>query len=210
MSAYGALFTRIYDPFLAWGERAGMGALRRSVLAQARGDVLEIGAGTGLNLPAYPAGVTALTLAEPEPSMVDRLRSVGAASPLAPTVVAAGAESLPFPDASFDTVVSTLVLCTVGDVDASLAEIRRVLRPDGQLLLIEHVRSDAPSLARWQDRLHRPWLAFGYGCNCNRDTRDSLARTGFTVDALTPARWRRMPVIVAPLIAGPSTLAAES
>lgn len=202
MSAYGTLFTKIYDPFLAWGERAGMAALRRSVLAEASGDVLEIGAGTGLNLPAYPAAVTALTLAEPEPSMVERLRSAGAASPLAPTVVAAGAESLPFPDASFDTVVSTLVLCTVDDVDRSLAEIRRVLRPGGTLLLIEHVRADSASLAGWQDRLHRPWLAFGYGCNCNRDTRESLAQTGFTVDGLTPARWRRMPVIVAPLIAG--------
>lgn len=208
MSFYGSVFTKIYDPFLAWGERAGMRALRRSVIAQARGSVLEIGAGTGLNLSAYPPAVTELTLAEPEPSMVDRLHEVGGADARTPRVVQAGAESLPFPDASFDTVVSTLVLCTVDDVDASLAEVRRVLRPGGELLLIEHVRAESPGLARWQDRLHGPWHAFGYGCNCNRDTRAALAGSGFTVDRLTPARWRRMPVIVAPLIAGPAALAS--
>lgn len=202
MSLYGSIFTRIYDPFLAWGERTGMGTLRRSVLSGARGEVLEIGAGTGLNHPAYPAAVTALTLADPEPSMVARLRDrVGGHGP-AITVVQSGAEELPFPDASFDTVVSTLVLCTVEDVERSLAEIRRVLRPDGALLLIEHVRADDGPLARWQDRLHKPWLAFGYGCNCNRDTRHSLVRAGFDAAGLQPARWRRMPVIVAPLIAG--------
>jgi SAM-dependent methyltransferase len=202
MSFYGSLFTRIYDPFLAWGERAGMRGLRHGVLAQATGDVLEIGAGTGLNLGAYPATVASLTLAEPEPSMVARLRDVGGGHALAPAVVSAGAEELPFPDASFDTVVSTLVLCTVEDVEQSLREISRVLRPGGQLLLIEHVRADGVVLARWQDRLHRPWLAFGYGCNCNRDTRGALAAAGFGVEALQRARWRRMPAIVAPLITG--------
>lgn len=210
MSAYGTLFTKIYDPFLALGERAGMRELRRSVLADARGAVLEIGAGTGLNLPLYPAsGVQELTLAEPEPSMVARLRDAGAASSLDPAVVQAGAEELPFADASFDTVVSTLVLCTVGDVAQSLAEIRRVLRPGGQLLLIEHVRGDdGGALAGWQDRLHGPWKAFGYGCNCNRDTRRLLADAGFSVDALKDGRWRRMPPIVAPLITGAAVPAA--
>ncbi|MCW3039040.1 MAG: methylase involved in ubiquinone/menaquinone biosynthesis, partial [Solirubrobacterales bacterium] len=104
MSAYGALFTKIYDPFLALGERAGMRELRRATLAEARGTVLEIGAGTGLNLALYPAGLDALTLADPEPSMADRLRERAAADPRRPTVVQAGAESLPFPEDSFDTV----------------------------------------------------------------------------------------------------------
>lgn len=202
MGAYGALFTRIYDPFLAWGERSGMRELRRRVLSEARGAVLEVGAGTGLNLPAYPSAVTGLTLADPEPSMVERLRRVAADDPRAPVVVQAGAEELPFPDASFDTVVSTLVLCTVTDPDRSLAEVRRVLRPGGTLLLIEHVRSDAPRLARWQDGLHRPWRAFGYGCHCNRDTLGSLAGAGFDTGGLRAARWRRMPAIVRPLVAG--------
>ncbi|MBA2349070.1 MAG: class I SAM-dependent methyltransferase [Solirubrobacterales bacterium] len=200
MTAYGRLFTAIYDPFLAWGERAGMGALRRSLLSEAQGDVLEIGAGTGLNLDAYPPGVASLTLADPEPSMVARLR--GRAEENGHEVVEAGAESLPFADASFDTVVSTLVLCTVTDVTASLAEIRRVLRPGGRLLAIEHVRAEAHGLRRWQDRLHGPWLRFGYGCHCNRDTVASLAAAGFETGALAPARWRRMPPIVAPLVTG--------
>ncbi len=205
MTAYGRLFTAIYDPFLAWGERVGMSELRDSVLANARGDVLEIGAGTGLNLPAYPSTVSSLTLADPEPSMVERLKK--RAEPGTP-VVEAGAERLPFPDANFDTVVSTLVLCTVDEVATSLAEIRRVLRPDGHLLLIEHVRAEEPRLLRWQERLHGPWLRFGYGCHCNRDTKASLTAAGFSTDALAPARWRRMPPIVAPLIAGPAALAS--
>lgn len=202
MSLYGRLFTLVYDPFLAWGERTGMRALRRSTLAAAHGDVLEIGAGTGLNLAAYPPAVTRLTLADPEPAMAGRLRTVAAADPRRPTVVEAGAEALPFGDASFDTVVSTLVLCTVDDVPASLAEIRRVLRPGGQLLLIEHVRAPEAGLARWQDRLHGPWKAFGYGCRCNRDTSSALSGAGFDTAALRPGRWRGMPPIVAPLVAG--------
>lgn len=202
MSAYGSLFTMIYDPFLAWGERAGMRDLRRRVLADATGDVLEIGAGTGLNLAAYPPAAGRLTLTEPEPSMVDRLQRADGR----PTVVAAGAEDLPFDAGSFDTVVSTLVLCTVPDPDRALQEIRRVLRPGGALLLVEHVRSSRPGLARLQDRLHGPWKAFGYGCHCNRDTGAALRRAGFDTTELRPGRWRRMPVVVAPLIAGRARL----
>ncbi len=202
MSVYGSVFTAIYDPFLAWGERAGMGALRRDVLTAASGEVLEIGAGTGLNLGAYPGSVQSLTLADPEPSMVKRLEKQAAAAPVPATVVTAPAEALPFADDSFDTVVSTLVLCTVEDVDRALAEVRRVLRPGGRLALIEHVRADHERLARWQDRLHAPWLRFGYGCHCNRDTRHALQHSGFATSELKPARWRRMPVIVSPLIAG--------
>jgi ubiquinone/menaquinone biosynthesis C-methylase UbiE len=202
MSIYGSVFTAIYDPFLAWGERSGMGALRREVLAGAHGEVLEIGAGTGLNLDAYPGAVRSLTLADPEPSMVRRLEKQVATAPAPATVVSAPAEELPFPDDSFDTVVSTLVLCTVDDVHRALAEVRRVLRPGGHVALIEHVRADRPGLARWQDRLHAPWLRFGYGCHCNRDTRGALEQAGFATTGLEPARWRRMPTIVSPLIAG--------
>jgi ubiquinone/menaquinone biosynthesis C-methylase UbiE len=182
-----------------------MAALRRDVLASARGEVLEIGAGTGLNLSAYPSGVRSLTLADPEPSMVKRLEKQAASAAAPATVVTAPAEALPFADDSFDTVVSTLVLCTVDDVSRALAEVRRVLRPSGHVALIEHVRADHERLARWQDRLHAPWLRFGYGCHCNRDTRHALHHAGFTTTELKPARWRRMPVIVSPLIAGSAT-----
>lgn len=198
MSLYGPVFTAIYDPLLAWGEHAGMRDLRRSVLADASGDVLELGAGTGLNIDGYPATVSSLTLTEPEPSMVARLEQLDAR----PRVVTAGAERLPFDDDSFDTVVSTLVLCTVDDADQALHEVRRVLRPGGALLLIEHVRSARPRLAWLQDRLHRPWRAIGYGCNCNRDTAAALRRAGFDTAELRGATWRRMPAIVHPLICG--------
>lgn len=204
MSLYGPVFTAIYDPLLALGERAGMGELRRSILKDARGEVLEIGAGTGLNLSVYPTAIERLTLADPEPSMVRRLEGLEGR----PVVVRAGAEALPFQDGAFDTVVSTLVLCTVADPDAALREVRRVLRPGGALLLIEHVRSSRPRLGRLQDRLHRPWRAIGYGCHCNRDTRGALARAGFETSGLHDSKWRRMPVIVGPLIAGRAPLHA--
>ncbi len=201
MPIYGAVFSSLYDVVLARGERAGMRDLRRQVLSDIHGDVLEIGAGTGLNLAHYPHRIATLTLAEPEPSMVHRLKARAAAGPHNAKVVAAPAEHLPFPDDSFDTVVSTLVLCTVDNPVASLAETRRVLRPGGSLHLIEHVRA-TDRLARWQDWLHGPWKAVGYGCNCNRDTESNLTATGFDTTQLRQERWHSMPRIVAPLIAG--------
>jgi SAM-dependent methyltransferase len=114
----------------------------------------------------------------------------------------APAEELPFDDASFDTVVSTLVLCTVSDLTSSVNEINRVLAPDGCLLFLEHVRADEPRLARWQDRLHRPWRRFAYSCHCNRDTAAALRAGGFEITGLEQRRWSRMPPIVQPLIMG--------
>src|ERR1051325_7713557 len=143
----------IYDASLALSERRGMAARRGELLASARGRVLELGAGTGLNLRHYPDGVD-LVVSEPDPEMRARLQKRAAGR--APAV-AAGAEDVPLPDASVDTVVSTLVLCTVADPDAALAEVRRVLAPGGRLLLIEHVRAEEEGSARWQDRLHGPW-----------------------------------------------------
>jgi ubiquinone/menaquinone biosynthesis C-methylase UbiE len=118
------------------------------------------------------------------------------------TVVRAPAESLPFPDASFDTVVATLVLCTVDDQARSLEEARRVLKPGGRLLFLEHVRSENPSLARWQDRLHGPWKAFGHGCHCNRDTLAGIKAAGFTVERSEAGTVPKLPPIVRPLIVG--------
>jgi SAM-dependent methyltransferase len=200
------LSAAIYDPILWWGERSGMAERRRRLLAQARGDVLELGAGTGLNLSLYPSqGIERLVVTEPEPNMADRLERRAASLGRAVEVVRAPVESLPFEDDSFDTVVATLVLCTVGDPERSIAEIRRVMRPDGAFLFLEHVRSDDRRLARWQDRLHGPWFTFADGCNCNRRTAELLRAGGFDLTELEHATWRRMPPLVHPLVAGRAT-----
>ena len=118
-------------------------------------------------------------------------------------IVKAGAERLPFGDGSFDTVVSTLVLCTVDDPASAMREIRRLLAPGGRLLFLEHVRADDGSrLARWQDRLEAPWRAFAYGCRCNRDTLRLLASESFTLSNLERAKWRGMVPIAWPLVVG--------
>jgi SAM-dependent methyltransferase len=191
----------IYDPFLALAERRGMASRRRALLARAHGRVLEIGAGTGLNLAYYPTGIDELVLSEPEPAMRGRLERHLAQSGLDATVVPACAEALPFEDGAFDTVVSTLVLCTVADPAEAVREMRRVLAPGGCLLFVEHVRAASPRLARWQDLLAGPWAAFAQGCRCNAPTEALLARE-LRVVRVEHARWRGMPALVHPLIIG--------
>lgn len=200
-TASGRLSAAMYDPFLALGERRGMAGRRRALLATATGSVLEVGAGTGANVHAYPAGLQELVLSEPDPAMGRRLERAAARSRPDARVVRAGAEDLPFPDDSFDVVVSTLVLCTVPDPVAAVAEIRRVLRPGGRLLYLEHVRSDDPRLARWQERLATPWRRFASGCDCTRSTLELLAES-FVVELPVRDTWSGMPAIVRPLVMG--------
>ena len=199
---WARIFAAVYDPFLWAGERAGVRRLRKELLGQARGRTVEIGAGTGLNLPHYPDDVDELLVLEPDPSMRSRLETSMRRRGGRARVVDAPAERLPFADASVDTVVSTFVLCTVDRPDVALSEIARVLRPDGQLLFIEHVRSESPRLARWQDRLAESWRRFARGCRCNRATAELIARCGLEVDRAHEASWRAMPPIVRPLVAG--------
>ena len=173
---WDVLAAHSYDAFVALGERRGMADRRAALLAGARGTVLEIGAGTGTNLAAYPS-VDRLLLSEPAPTMRGQLarRVARYAGPV--TVLDAGAEALPLPTGSVDTVVSTLVLCTVPDVDAALAEMARVLRVGGRLLFIEHVPAPPGSaLRRWQQRLAEPWAAFAMGCRCDRDVVGAISR----------------------------------
>jgi ubiquinone/menaquinone biosynthesis C-methylase UbiE len=192
----------VYEPFLALGERRGMRARRRALLRGAHGRVLEIGAGTGLNLPHYTDAVDELVLAEPEPGMRERLQRRAATAGRRIRVVDGPAERLLLGDGSFDCVVSTMVLCTVEEPAAAAREIRRVLRPGGRLLFIEHVRSDSPRLARWQDRLEAPWRAFAQGCRCNRDTLAVLQQATLAPRHLRRGEWRGMPPIVHPLVLG--------
>jgi ubiquinone/menaquinone biosynthesis C-methylase UbiE len=201
-SMYGHLFALSYDPFLAWGERSGMQLLRRKVLAEATGSVLEIGAGTGLNTAFYPPGVERVVMSEPDPAMRHRLSQRLSRLGCRHGIVDAPADRLPVGSGTVDTVVSTLVLCTVADLAATLGEIRRVLAPEGRLVLIEHVRASDPRVRVWQDHLHRPWMAFAEGCHCNRDTVAALHDAGFDTATLSAGRWKGMPAIVSPLVFG--------
>jgi ubiquinone/menaquinone biosynthesis C-methylase UbiE len=208
VSLWGHVSAVLYDPLMAGTEKAGLAERRRRLLEQARGRVLEVGAGTGANLPYYGDAVAELVLVEPEEPMARRLERKLAAANRPAHVVRAPAETLPFEDASFDTVVSTLVLCTVSDQPRALAEIRRVLEPTGCLLFLEHVRSDDAKLARWQDRLNGFNRVMGHGCNCNRDTLAGITGAGLHIADVERDRMKKAPPLVRPLVIGVAQLAA--
>jgi ubiquinone/menaquinone biosynthesis C-methylase UbiE len=206
MGIHEHLFAATYDRFMAKTERELLSELRQNQLTAARGDVLEIGAGTGVNVPAYGGDVRTLTLTEPSAPMIKRLkqRVDGAQLQIPVTVLRAPAEDLPFEDDTFDTVVSTLVLCGAADQKLALHQIRRVLRPGGTLLLIEHVRYDDPELARHQDRMN--WLnRFLVGCDCNRPTINSVREAGFTANDLQEMPMPHSPKFIGPVFAGAAT-----
>lgn len=198
------VFALVYDPFLGLGEIAGMRRRRRALLADAGGRVVEIGAGTGLNIAHYPDDLAELVLTEPDASMRRKLARRLQRQGRVARIVDAPAQRLPFADASVDTVVSTLVLCTVGDPERTVREIARVLRPGGQLLFLEHVRASTRLLAACQDYLFRPWRSFAGGCCCNRATLELLQACGFAVEA-EHAVWRAVPAIVRPIVVGRAT-----
>jgi SAM-dependent methyltransferase len=220
-ATWGRAFARFYDRALKATEENGLGEMRAALLAGARGRVVEIGAGTGVNVALYGAGVEDLTLVEPDPHMAAQLRgrlgrapsplggagdgADGAAAPPR-RLVEAPAEALPFPDDSFDTAVATLVLCTVPDPAAAVAELARVLKPGGRLLFIEHVRSEDPDRARWQDRLEKPWRFMADGCHCNRDTEATLGASAFRVEELEHGKMPKAMPIMRPLIRGSAVL----
>ena len=199
------IFARLYDRMIAGPEKAGLTETRRSLLAQAKGRTLEIGAGTGLNLPHYTSEVTELILAEPDPHMAERLRArleAEGCAAQAVSVIEATAEDLPFDDGAFDTVVSGLVLCSVEDPARALAEARRVLVEGGALLYLEHVRSESRARAWWQDRLERPWGVLGGGCHPNRPTGQTIADAGFQIEQLEQGEFPKGGPLVQPLIRG--------
>jgi len=199
--AWLRILALLYDPFLWLGEIAGMRSRRSALLGNARGRVVEIGAGTGLNVAHYPDGIAELVLTEPDAAMRRRLARRLQRHGRVARIVDAPAERLPLADASVDTVVSTLVLCTVNDPERTLGEIARVLRPDGQLLFVEHVRASSRFLAACQDNLLQPWRRFAGGCRCNRPTVELMRACGFAI-AADEVVWRGMPAIVHPLVFG--------
>ena len=204
MSFRASLFAMTYDRQIARAEKAGLRAMRERLLADAAGQVLEIGAGTGANLPCYGPEVKSLTVTEPLVPMVRRLERRVRDHGTAATVLRAPAEDLPFDDDAFDVAVSTLVLCGVDDQPRALRELRRVLRPGGRLLFLEHVRSDDPALARLQDRLN--WLnRIVVRCDCNRPTLGTIKQAGFTVTSLEHTVLPKAPKYVGLAIIGAAT-----
>jgi len=207
-ATWGRGFTALYDRCMQGTEDAGLREMRREALATASGRTVDLGAGTGANVELYPEAVTELVLAEPDPHMLKKLRAKAGREGVPAEVVEAPAEKLPFEDSSFDTAVFTLVLCTVPDPAAALAEASRVLRPGGKLIFVEHVRAEDAGLARWQDRLERPWRFLGDGCHCNRDTVATIEASPLTLDRVERGELPKAPPLVRPLVRGSATLPA--
>lgn len=205
MSLPARVFAALYDRVMAPVEEKGMADRRMRMLGPLRGRVVEIGAGTGANLAAYGPGVEELILVEPDAAMVrklDRKLDSLANRPDRIRGFTASADSIRLPDDYADAVVSTLVLCTVPDPAATLAEARRLLKPGGRLVFIEHVRAQDPQLARRQDRLVPLQKVLGRGCHPNRDTLAELERGGWAVHDLERAKLNGAPKYLKPLVAG--------
>ncbi len=153
--------------------------LRARALEQASGTVLEIGAGTGLNFAHYPKAVTKVTALEPSPGMLKRAEGRVAGAPVPVELKLGEAENLPFPDSSFDTVAATLVFCSVADPAKAVNEVKRVLKPGGKWLLLEHIRSAEPGMLRWQQRWNPLWSKIFLGCTLDRDIPALIRAAGF-------------------------------
>lgn len=194
------LMAAAYDRVMGIVERGGLGERRRRLLARASGRVLEIGAGTGANLPHYRDATEVVAL-EPDLAMADRLHEKVALAAVPVEIVVDDAQRLPFPDHSFDTVVSTLVLCTVAEPDRVLAEARRVLAPGGRLLFLEHV-SGTGWTARTQHLLAPLWQRVAGGCHLDRDTVRAIKDAGFVIDDLERFPMPKAPRFVRPAIMG--------
>jgi ubiquinone/menaquinone biosynthesis C-methylase UbiE len=181
-------------------ERRGIGERRRTLLADLGGAVLEIGSGTGASLPYYERATQVVAL-EPDESMASRLPARIAEAGVPVEVVRASAESLPFPDETFDAAVSAFVLCSVRDPRVVLAEVRRVLKPDGKLVLLEHVLGDGRT-ARWQHRLTPLHRKLAGNCHLDRDTKTTVAAAGFDVSDVEPTELPGTHALVRPGLQG--------
>jgi ubiquinone/menaquinone biosynthesis C-methylase UbiE len=175
----------IYDAAMSLQDMAGLRPQRLRATHAARGRVLEVGVGTGWNLRFY-RNADEVVGVDPDPHMLARARGRLDEAPCPATLVEGDGQALPFDDASFDTVVSSLSLCTILDPAAALREIHRVLRPGGQLVFLEHTRSPRPRLARLQNRITPLWRRVAGGCHPNRPTVDTIAQQRFEVTSL----WR--------------------
>ena len=178
------LFARWYGVLARRADRGELGRRRHVLLGQASGRVLDVGTGTGESFKHLPATVRQLVALEPDPAMLRQARRHLDEAEVPVCLVQSKSERLPFPAGAFDTVVACLVLCTVGDLPATAAELHRVLRPGGRLLLMEHVRASDEGLAEWQDLVERPWSWLHGGCRPNRPTLETVEGAGFRLDRL--------------------------
>lgn len=208
------LFAFYYPRLVGISERAGQAAVRRRLLAKAEGRTLEIGAGSGFNLPHYTSGVTELVLSEPSPHMLAQLRTRLESNPPAVggwELVEAEAESLPFEDDSFDTVTGGFILCTIPDPAVALAEVARVLRPGGRYLFLEHVHAgEGTTLGKLQDLVEVPHRYLAAGCHPNRRTEALLEASPLRVDRLEHGTMPRAIPTVRPTIFGAALLPAAA
>ena len=197
------LTAALYERNMQAPEEACLRAWRAELLTGLDGDVLEVGAGTGFNLPYYPA-TTRVVLSEPDRHMRAKLRRrLAPGSPSRFEVVAASLDGLPMPDASFDAVVTTLVLCSVDDLHGALAEIYRVLKPNGHLIFLEHVAAEDESrLLTWQRRLEPLWKPVSGNCHLTHHTEEAIVETGFIVERIEREPIRNAMPLSRPSIRG--------
>ena len=171
-------------------DKGGMRDFRRQLLAGLDGEVVEVGAGNGLNFPWYPHAVTSVLAVEPEPRLRERAAAAAGRAPVSVTVVAGTAERIPCADESADALVCSLMLCSVGDQAVALREARRVLRPGGQLRFLEHVRAETTGLLRVQKAFDATvWPHIGGGCHMSRDTAASIEAAGFSIERIDRFRF---------------------
>lgn len=176
------IFARVYQRFAAAAEKAGGTQHRDRLLAGLSGRVVEVGAGNGLNFSHYPATVTEVVAVEPEAFLRAKAVEAAARADTRVTVVEGTADAVPLPDASVDAGVASLVLCSVADQAAALAELRRVIRPGGELRFYEHVAADDPRVARLQQWADPIWSRCGGGCHVTRHTEQAIADAGFEIE----------------------------
>jgi ubiquinone/menaquinone biosynthesis C-methylase UbiE len=201
VATWGRVFASLYDRFLGKAEAGKLGRLRSDLIAPLRGDIVDVGAGTGINLVYYDHGVEPV-MVEPDRFMASQLLARANKLERSVDVRFAPGEALPLADESVDVVVCTLVLCTAPRPDEVVAEAFRVLRPGGSLVFLEHVRSNDEKVAKFQDRFRRPWSVLGCGCQANRTTELLFEPAGFTITSLDRHHLKGCGPMLSDVIAG--------
>jgi len=200
----GRLMARVYDRMMRGSEEACLREWRRELLGSVHGNVLEVGAGTGVSLPLYPTSVTRVVLSEPDRHMRAKLEQRIRRAAGSPAEISDGSlEAIPFPDESFDFVTCMLVLCSVPDLHDAIAEIRRVLIPGGRLVFLEHVAAEGrPRRLKWQRRIEPIWKKISGNCHLTRRTEATILDGGFAIERVTRESMRKANPLVRTCIRG--------